>query len=303
MRHVFIVNPAAGKGEKSLQIADSVHAFFGQSRPNEDYQVYQTSGPADAERIARREAQRGQPVRLYAVGGDGTLCEVLNGMFGYQNAQLAHVPAGSANDFLRSWPQRDYTDIEAFVNGEVYPMDVIKFADRVALNTCCIGLDADVARKMVKYKNWPFVSGPAAYLLAVADVFFHRIGKELDVVIQAADGPVRRSGRFFFALAANGPYYGGGFKGAPAADPTDEQLNFVLVRKMSRLKVPFFLKKYKNGQPLPAWLREDFCGSRMSVVCKDGAVVAVDGECSVQTQAVFELLAHAVSFVLPAEKK
>ena len=56
VRHVFIVNPAAGKGKKSLQIADSVHAFFRQRRPGKEYQVYQTSGPADAERAAPHRA-------------------------------------------------------------------------------------------------------------------------------------------------------------------------------------------------------------------------------------------------------
>lgn len=55
---------------------------------------------------------------------------------------------------------------------------------------------------MVRYKNLPLVSGPMSYNLAIADVFCHRIGVDLHVVMDTPDGPVERRGRYFFALAA-----------------------------------------------------------------------------------------------------
>lgn len=73
-----------------------------------------------------------------------------------------------------------------------------------------MGMDADVADKMTKYKRLPLVSGPLAYELAIADVFCHRIGKYLQVEMDTPTGVIRREGRYFFALAASGQYYGGG---------------------------------------------------------------------------------------------
>lgn len=96
---------------------------------------------------------------------------------------------------------------------------------------------------MVRYKNLPLVSGPMAYNLAIADVFFHKIGMELDITIDTPEGEIRRQGRYFFALAACGQYYGGGYRGAPQARTGDGLLDFVLIKAMpahpgARLPLP-----------------------------------------------------------------
>ena len=99
MKHIFIVNPAAGKCDRTVQIKNDVAALLG-SRGLE-YEVLVSKGPGDCTRLAREAAERGEEVRLYACGGDGTLHEVINGAVGFENASVTHYPIGSGNDYVK----------------------------------------------------------------------------------------------------------------------------------------------------------------------------------------------------------
>ena len=89
MRHLFILNPAAGKRGTTKQLEGLL------DRLRVPHEVVYTGGAGDAERFAR-EAAAGAPVRIYACGGDGTLNEVVNGAAGYENAAVTNVPKGTA---------------------------------------------------------------------------------------------------------------------------------------------------------------------------------------------------------------
>ncbi len=300
MRHVFVINTTAGKHNAAGAMVPQIEAFFAANPSYGTPEIVYTQSPGHATDIARQYVGSGQPVRLYALGGDGTIAEVLRGMHDAPNAQLACMPCGSGNDYLRMFSEYDFTNLPALISGQAHPMDLIRCGDEISLNIACMGMDADVAAKMSKYKHWPLVSGSMAYNLAVADVFFHKLGKDLSITLDTTHGPVHREGRYFFALAANGQYYGGGYKGAPMARPDDGLLDFILVKAMSRLEVLKFLPAYKQGTLGDNPYVEHFRGTRMHVYCEEGAAVALDGECFYDTDLCFELHDHAVSFVLPS---
>ena len=299
MRHIFIINPAAGKHRSACDRVADIEAVFAADKSLGTPDIVYTQEPGHATRIAQEYAQSGEAVRLYACGGDGTIAEILQGMYAYPNAQLAVLPCGSANDYVRTFPEQDFNNVTAVIHGEAHPVDLIECGERTSLNIACMGMDADVAAKMVKYKHWPLVSGPMAYNLAIADVFFHRIGKTLEITMQTPHGEVKRQGRYFFALAASGCYYGGGYHGAPMARPDDGMLDFVLVKAMSRIHVFSFLSKYKKGEFTDSPLCEHVRGTAMRVHCDEGAVVALDGECFSGTDITFALHDKPVAFVLP----
>ena len=75
MKHVFIINPAAGKRDRTAAVTAEVTRCCARM----DYEIAVSIAPGDCTRIARDAAKSGQPVRLYACGGDGTLNEVVNG--------------------------------------------------------------------------------------------------------------------------------------------------------------------------------------------------------------------------------
>ncbi len=301
MRHIFILNPAAGKQQSALALQPQIEAFFAEY--HEEYRVYITERPDHATEIVQKELESGEPTRFYACGGDGTVLEVVQGLAGVAHAELACLPRGSGNDFLRIFPERDlFDDLKAVILGEAKPVDGILCNGKWALNVCSMGMDADVANRMVRYKHLPLVSGPMAYNLALVQTFLSPLGQELRIVMETENGTVEREGKYMFALAANGQYYGGGYHGSPLSEPDDGLLDFVLVSKISHLKILSVLNLYKTGQHLNLSFCEHFRGTKMQVQAKTPACVTKDGECFTSTVVSFEVVPNAIRFVYPTDK-
>lgn len=300
MRHVFILNPAAGKNQKALNLLPRIEQVC--QKHGLDFAVHTTTHPRHATELAQHEMQKGDAVRLYACGGDGTLLEVATGIGDAANAELVCVPCGSANDFIRFFPNAErFKDLETLVLGTARRIDAISCNGKLSLNACSMGMDADVAARQKRYKHLPFVSGPMAYNLAIAQTFFSPFGKQLHVVMETENGKVERVGNYLFALAANGQYYGGGYHGSPLSQPDDGLLDFVLVSNKNHFNVFPFLKRYKNGKHLGSAGVESFRGTKMTVYAGKPTVCNADGECFADCQVTFELLPKALSFVFPDE--
>lgn len=300
MRHVFILNPVAGKNRLALMLRGKIDAYFSR-HPELEHRIRMTDGVGAATRIAREECEAGGPVRLYACGGDGTLQETANGIpRGCTDAELAVIPCGSGNDYVRTFGSReDFMDLPNLIEGEAFPVDAVDCGDLLSLNIASIGMDASVGQKMQRYKNLPGVNGSMAYNIAVVDVFCHPIGEEMVIDIDTEDGIIRRTGKYLMTLAANGQYYGGGYRGAPQAVPDDGLLDFVLVKKISRAKIPFFLGKYKAGNYADLDCCEHVRGASMRVKAAKPMVCNVDGECFSADTMTFSILRNAFRFVLP----
>lgn len=300
MRHVFILNPVAGKTHRALKLQGEIERYFA-AHPELEYAVRVTAGVGDATRIAAEESGRGKPVRLYACGGDGTLMETANGITPDSPAELTVIPCGSGNDYVRIFGGAEpFFDLPDLVNGTAIPVDAVESGGRRSLNIASIGMDAKVCACMEKYKNWPGVSGSMAYQLAIVDVFCHPIGEQMTITIDSENGTVERQGRYLMALAANGQYYGGGFRGAPQAVEDDGVLDFVLVKKIGRLNIPRFLKKYKAGDYDDLPYCEHLRGTRMTVASQKATYCNMDGECTCDSHMTFSLLPAAFRFVIPA---
>ncbi len=300
MRHVFILNPKAGKNEGALSLKAQIEEYF-IAHPEKEYVIHVTDGVGAATRLAAQECAAGGPVRLYACGGDGTLQETANGIPAGADAELTVVPCGSGNDYIRTFGGKEaFLDLPDLIEGEAVPVDGVDCGALRSLNIASIGMDAAVCAKMIKYKGLPGVSGSLAYNLAIVDVICHPIGEELSIEIDTAEGKVFRSGKYLLALAANGQFYGGGYRGAPQAVPDDGVLDFVLVKKISRLLIPAFLGKYKAGDYADLSCCEHIRGYSMQVRSVRPTWCNVDGECSYSDRMQFSILPGAFRFVLPA---
>ena len=97
MRHLFLINPAAGKRDRTREYQARIAAACS----NLEYEVLVSQKPGDLTAWSRRAAASGEELRLYACGGDGTLNEVVNGIAGFSNAAVTHFPGGSGNDFIK----------------------------------------------------------------------------------------------------------------------------------------------------------------------------------------------------------
>ncbi len=296
MRYLFFINPAAGKGKVQKKLFSRIEDAF--KNRNEEYKIIVTRFAGDAEQIARKEALKGDKIRMYACGGEGTTFELLNAIYGFQNVELGCIPCGSANDFLKLFGDTSpFFDIEAQIDAESQPIDIIKAGERYCINGCSIGMDAMVGRDMKLFKRIPLVSGPLAYKLAIAKTFLNlHIGVKINIKI---DNEPSFDTDCLFAVVANGPFYGGGYTGAPYANPADNILDFTLVETVSHLKVLKFLPFYEKGE----FEQFDFCHlkrcKKMSFESNKAIPVQLDGEIIEVNALDISIIENGIKFIIP----
>lgn len=274
MRHIFIINPIAGKRPDP----EGLRAKIDAAMQGRDYDVFMTTRSGEATEIARREVEASGECRVYACGGDGTLGEVLNGVAGYSNAALTVIPQGTGNDFVRIFGDVDFHDIAALADGEERTLDLMETGGRYAIDICSVGLDARVARDVHKFSKLPLVSGFGAFTIAA----LYNVVKGVNYRYKIEIDGEPLDGTFALFCVANGRYYGGGYMPMADANPTDGILDMLLVKKVSRVIVPALLGKYKQGRyaELSKYitrhtvreLKIDFCG-REGVINADGEAI------------------------------
>ena len=99
MLHYFIINPKAGYADATASITAEIEAVFAHSA--ETYRIYLTVGTAEDDAFIRGICAQSGEVRFYACGGDGTIHQVVNAIYGYPNASLSVVPCGTGNDYIK----------------------------------------------------------------------------------------------------------------------------------------------------------------------------------------------------------
>ena len=104
MKHIFIINPTAGKSDSRQRIYDMADAL--RTRHDLDVQCILTKRQGHATELAKKLCQTGEELRFYACGGDGTVNEVANGIIGFDNAAMSVIPIGTGNDFLKNAARR-----------------------------------------------------------------------------------------------------------------------------------------------------------------------------------------------------
>ena len=182
MKHVFIINPTAGKTDSRQKIYDMAEAL--RTKHDLDVQCILTKKQGHATEIAQRLCDSGEELRFYACGGDGTANEVANGIIGYDNASMTVIPVGTGNDFLKNFGDDldKFRDAENLWDGPQFPMDAIDVNGRIALTIACSGIDARVAADVHKYSESPLLDGKSSYIYSLAVNFlFKGIGSHWTV--------------------------------------------------------------------------------------------------------------------------
>ena len=137
LKHIFIINPSAGKNDSRQRIYTMAEAL--REKHGLDVQCMLTASVGHAATLARGLAESGEDVRLYACGGDGTVNEVANGIAGYANAAMTCIPIGTGNDFLKNFgaDYEKFLDAENLWNGETQALDLIDCSGRYCLTIAC----------------------------------------------------------------------------------------------------------------------------------------------------------------------
>ena len=300
MKHLLIVNPAAGGKDRTQEVSALAASAF--ANRADSYKIYVTRGPMDAAAQIRKEASNGEELRVYACGGDGTFNECVCAAAELPNTAVCPFPVGTGNDFCRMFGQEAdlYRDLPALLDGSVHPIDVVDCNGRYCVNICSAGIDARVGTDVHKYSGIPLIGGATGYVVSLIVNLFAGINREMEIHC----GDYSDHGSHALVCVCNGRYYGGGFNPSKYARPDDGILDIYIAGNIRLYQLPALLGKYASGRadeltPHIIHLK----GTEIDLRFKEQTVINLDGEAVYTDHASIRLLPHAVNLIVPAGMK
>lgn len=291
---LFVVNPVAGKGIAARQV-DKIKLAM-ESMKGVEYSIVYTKKPGHATEIARQGTAEGYEI-IFAVGGDGTVNEVVNGLVGRGSA-LGVIPGGSGNDFIRSLGIEGdtYELVLETIKGVKVPVDIGIINGRYFVNISSVGFDAQVVLEAQKAKSF-FLSGSAAYIAGLISAIFR---SKPNYVRMNMDNQYVEN-RALLVAVANGKYYGGGMMAAPEAAIDDGLFDICFISNISRAKMLLLFTQFIRGKHKRFKEVSFYRSRKVSIECKKPIPVNIDGEVFIDTRVDFELVRGGLLVVKPKD--
>jgi diacylglycerol kinase family enzyme len=313
-KHLFIINPVSFRGGTNMEnfifwLKDQFKRVI-----KEAYDIRVSRFPRHAVRTVRQyitQAGPEQSVRVYAVGGDGILFDCLNGIVGLPNADLAPVPYGNINDFVRSFGEgldNAFRDIPRLAAAPAIPTDILHCGSNYALNFCTVGLEsaanfhAVAIQKHLKSWPWFFRNSHRVYNMSYAVggimVMFDKklLTQKYVVNIDGED----LSGNYANVNIANAPCCGGDKNPVITAVPDDGLMDVLLFKGIGALRGLVRMLPYIKGRydrfPRDFTLKR---GKVISIRSKEPLIIDLDGETFLDTNITVELIPGAVNIAAP----
>lgn len=260
--------------------------------------------PGQLTELARRAADQGAEL-LIAVGGDGTVHEVVNGIAGRSGVELAVVPRGTGRDFVRTYgiPRALDEAIEIAAHGKVREIDLgrARFrtwegasAEAFFVNIASAGMSGAIAKRTNETSK--AFGGKVSYFWATLAVFARWQTSEISVAV----GSETRRARMHDVIVANGRFFGGGMMICPGAEPDDGLFDVLLIGNLTKRDLLLTLPKTYRGKHLPHPKAELLRGSTVEIDAPEPLPVELDGEQPGTTPARIELVPRALRLRVPA---
>ncbi|MGB3368145.1 MAG: diacylglycerol kinase family protein [Acidaminobacteraceae bacterium] len=292
MRKVLIIiNPAAGKGQSKNYIA-TIKARF--ESANIDYQIKISNRVGNVTELAKNGVKDGFN-EIVAVGGDGTVIEVLNGIVG-TDTKLGIIPAGTGNDFVRSIGiERDFiVALNVVIDGKYNLIDVGEVNNRYFLNVVSFGIDSEVVKIMEKIKT--VVTGSAAYYVASIKAISTYKAVKMSITIDGKE----YNRRAYLVAIGNGKYFGGGMKITPDAKVNSGDFEICIINHISRIGLMRLLAKANTGNHVSEKGVEIFKGKEITIrAITDHLSVNADGNLIGPAPAKISIFKNKLKVVSP----
>ena len=281
---LLIVNPVAGEGR-----AQRLRPWLAQRlrSAGSGARLIETEAPGQARDLALHAADRGHD-RVIAVGGDGTVQEVVNGLLEAESGlSLGILAGGNGNDLARSLclPHRATDALALALGGTTRRIDVGR-AVRGSGATATIrhfvaaggvGFDAQVATAMAgRRRGWQH--GRLGYALSTLRELGRFRNRRVQLTIEGPVGARSIDRRVLFVAFANGPYYGGGMQICPDASLADGLLDLCIVGDISRLETVRQLPGLYRGRHVNHPAVELLRATAVSIEGERGTLAHLDGE-------------------------
>lgn len=239
----FIVNPNArsGLGQK---VWDGLETILRTKQI--EYEVHFTKYQKHATMLTKKITSDGNEHTVVALGGDGTVNEVVNGIVDFDKTILGYIPIGSSNDFARGLklPKEPEKALETIlICPHLHPMNVgeLRYKDKLRrfAVSCGLGFDADIVHESVvspvKYVLNKMKLGKLTYVLVAVHRLFLTTPCTMTITLDNKEKLTFQ--KAYFVALMNNRYEGGGAMFCPNADNGDDMLDFAVAYDMPKLKV------------------------------------------------------------------
>jgi YegS/Rv2252/BmrU family lipid kinase len=305
VRPYFIVNPVSANGQTAKRWP-AIKALFEARLEKLDFSLTKRRNHATC---LTREALHNGFDRIIAVGGDGTLNEVINGFFDYNQkinpqATIGYYPSGTGEDFSLSLGIKKLSPqghVDHLLDGKIKVIDIgqavfhqenSKTAIRNFINESSLGFGAIVAK--LSNQSSKALGGKTTFILIVLRCLFSLRAYKMRIMVDNLDF---FNGRALIATISNGRYFGGSMMIAPMAKIDDRQLEVVVVGQMGRLEVIANLPSIYKGKHLANPKIKHFYGKEIVITADEPIGIEMDGEAVGITSASFKII-DSLQFVL-----
>ncbi|MDK9710247.1 diacylglycerol/lipid kinase family protein [Acidaminobacter sp.] len=269
---MFIVNPAAGKGSAKT-LLEPIHKRFENTEIEYKMIISQSKGQITA---LTMQAIRDGFNEIVAIGGDGTLTEMIQGICqsGAQNIKAGILPCGTGNDFSKVLynSQDPLIILESIILGNTKNADLFDCNGIKCINICAMGIDGQIVIDTEKIKK--VFPGPVSYLLSTLKSLMTYKARKVE--IQMDQTKIQR--RTLIVAIGNGSYFGGGMKITPKAEIDDGLMDVCIVNHVPKLKLMAMFPSIFKGEHLNIKEVEYYNCSEVSVKSLEKSLLLnVDG--------------------------
>ena len=272
------------------------------------YHPFFTKDRESTAHLVKRLCTEKAPATIVAVGGDGTVNDVLNGLANFENITFGYIPSGSGNDLARGLhletdPEKALERILSPTRTEslrIASVSAPAFSRRFLVSSG-LGFDAAVCEGALHSRFKKFLNqlhlGKLTYTgIALKELFLSHCPKAKLILDEAT---VVEIPAMFFTAAMNLPYEGGGFQFCPKADPKDDRLDLILVEKMPKLKILCLLPTAFFGKHTRFHGVHIYTFKEATLITERPLFLHTDGEIPGKTmEATWRLLPEKLSMIL-----
>ena len=248
MRHVFIINPVAGRRDESESLREEIESTC--HKYSIDPLIFLSEYPGYEKEMTEKICNLfpSDSVRFYAVGGSGTLCSVVSGIQDYHNTEVACYPSGLTNDLLKMYGKTAglFSNIENLISGRTDYLDMIDVDGFRAVNFVNYGIGSRYFNDVSTFKLGAMVSPQLTYTLSVLFDVISNTAQEYKILIDGVD----YSGKYDIIMVMNGQCLGGNIYPLHDPRPNDGMLEFVLATRstiIGRAKALLDFRKTRLG--------------------------------------------------------
>lgn len=291
-RIAFIINPISGTNNKR-NVKSKIENYF--SDKDTDINISLTTKAGDAIQFASQFADKGYDA-VIAVGGDGTVNEVVNGIKG-KSIALGIIPSGSGNGFARHIhiPLRTEKALKVINNFYTTEVDTMTINGRISVNVSGVGFDAMVADKFQKLSK----RGISSY----AKIIIQELPKyKAQLYSITIDGKEIERNAFLISIA-NSSQFGNNAYISPKASITDGAIDLCIVNKFNKLESPIFAQRVMLGTVDRSKYVEIIRAKKIEIK-QENNIYHLDGDAMIDGNKLnIEINPGALNMIIPEKSK